>query len=78
MLDKGVRTSARLGGKLPLMAKKILLTGSASWTKLAISFLSIGSMSFSRFFVSSDKTSLEEMADELISSSSIYSSKLKE
>jgi len=41
-------------------------------------FSNIGSISFSRFLVSSGKDSAEEMADDLISSSSKYSSRLKE
>ena len=78
MMDKGVKASMRSGDKLFLIAKKILRIGSASWTKSAISFSSIGNMFLSQFLVSSDKASLGEMTDELISSSSIYSSRLKE
>ena len=64
--------------KLSLMAKKTLCIESASWTKSAMFLSSIGNISLSRFLVSSDRASLEEMADELISSSSKYSSRLKE
>ena len=78
MMDKGDKTLIRSGDKLSLMAKKTLCIESASWNKSAIFFSSIGNMSLSRFLVSFDKASLEEVADELISSSSIYSSRLKE
>ena len=77
-MDKGVKASMRSGDKLSLIAKKILHIGAASCTKSAISFSSIGNMSLSQFLVSSDKASLGEMADELILSSSRYSSRLKE
>ena len=78
MMDKGDKTLMISGDKLSLMAKRTVCIESTSWTKSAISFSSIGNMSLSRFSVSSDKSSLEEVDDELISSSSIYSSRLKE
>jgi len=78
MMDKGVRASMRFRDKLSLIAKKIFHIKSASWTKSAISFSSIGNMSLSQFLISSDKESWREVADELISPSSMYSSKLKE
>ena len=78
MMDKGVIASMRSRDKLSLIAKKILHIESASWTKSAISFSSIGNVSLSRFLVSSYKVSWREVADELISPSSMYSSKLKE
>ena len=78
MMDKDDKTLVRPGYKLSLMAKKTLCIEFASWTKSAIFFSSIGNISLSRFLVSSDSASLEEAADELISSSSIYSSRLKE
>ena len=78
MMDKGDKTLIRSVDKLSLMVKKTLCIESASWTKSAIFFSSFSNMSLSLFLVSSDKASLEEVADELISSSSIYSSRLKE
>ena len=78
MMDKGDKTLIRIRDKLSLMAKKTICIEFASWTKSAIFFSSIGNMSLSRFLVSFDKACLEEVADELISSSSIYSSRLKE
>ena len=69
-MDKGDKTLERTRDGLPLIAKKTLCVESMSWTKSAIFFLNIGSISLSRFLVSSDKASLEEMADELISTSS--------
>ena len=77
-MDKGDKTVMRSRDELSLMDKKTLCIESASWTKSAIFFSSIGNMSLSRFLVSSDKASLEEAADELISSSNRYSSRLKE
>ena len=77
-MDKGDKTLERTGDVLPLIAKKTLCIELVSWTKLAIFFSNIGNISLSQFLVSSDKVSLEEVADELISSSSRYSSRLKE
>ena len=77
-MDKGVKVLMRYGDKLSLIATKILRIGSASWTKSAISFSNVGNMSLSRFLVSSDNVSWREVADELISPLSMYSSKLKE
>ena len=78
MMDKDDKTLVETEDELSLMAKKTLCIESASWTKLAIFFSSIGNISISRFLVSSDKASLEVLADVLISSSSRYSSRLKE
>ena len=78
IMDKGDKTLERTGDELPLIAKKTLYNESMSWTKSAIFFSNIGNTSLSWFLVSSDKASLEEVADELISSSSRYSSRLKE
>ena len=78
MEDKDDKTFVRTRVELSLKAKETLCIESASWTKSAIFFSSIGSTSLSRFLVSSDKAPLEEAADELISSSSRYSSRLKE
>ena len=69
-MDKGDKTQVRTRDELSLIAKKTLCIESASWTKSAIFFSNIGNISFSQFLVSSDKASLEEMADELISTSS--------
>ena len=77
-MDKGDKTLERTGDELPLIVKKTLYNESMSWTKSAIFFSNIGNMSLSLFLVSSSKVSLEEGADELISSSSKYSSRLKE
>ena len=78
MMVNGNKTSEKAGGGLPLIAKKTLCVESVSWTKSAIFLSNIGSIFLSRFLVSSDKASLEEVADDLISSSSKYSSRLKE
>ena len=78
MMDRGDKTLIRSGDEISLMAMKALCIESASWTKSAIFLSSIGNMSLSQFLVSSDKASLEEVADKLISSSSRYSSRLKE
>jgi len=78
MMDKDDKTLIRSRDKLSLMDKKTLCIESTSWTKSAIFFSNIGNISLSRFMVSFDKASLEEVADELISSSSRYSSRLKE
>jgi len=78
MMNKGVKASMRSRDKLSWIAKKILRIESASWTKSAISFSSIGNMSLSQFLISSDKVSWREVVDELILPSSMYSSKLKE
>ena len=78
MTDKDDKTLVRTGDELPLKAKETLCIKSASRTKLAIFFSSIGNISLNRFLVSSDGAFLEETADELISSSSKYSSRLKE
>ena len=77
-MDKGDKTLMISRDKLSLMAKKTLCIESASWTKSAILFSSIGNISFSQFLVSSNKASLEEVADELISSSSRYFLRSKE
>ena len=77
-MEKGDKTLERAGDGLPLMAKKTLCIRSASWTRSAIFFSNIGRTSLSWFLVSFGKVSLEEVADELISSSSKYSSRLKE
>jgi len=60
------------------MVKKILCIDSVSWTKSAMFFSNIGSIFLSRFLVSSGKASVGEVADDLMSSSSKYSSRLKE
>jgi len=78
MINKGDKTLIRSGDEIPLMAMKTHCIEFASWTKSAMFLSSIGNISLSRFLVSSDRASLEEMADELISSSSKYSSRLKE
>ena len=77
-MDKGDKTLVRIGDELSLITKKTICIELVSWTKLPIFFLNIGNISFSQFLVSSDKASLEEVADELISPSSKYSSRLKE
>ena len=77
-MDKGDNTLVRTEDELSLIAKKTLYIESVSWTKSAIFFSNIGNISLSRFLVSFDKVSLEEAADELISSSSRYSSRSKE
>ena len=77
-MDKDDKTLERTGDGLPLIDKKTLCVESVSWTKSAIFLSNIGSVFLSRFLVSSDKASLEEVADNLISSSSKYSSRLKE
>ena len=77
-MDRGDKTLERARDGLPLMTKKALCIESMSWTKSAIFFSNIGRTSLSWFLVSSDKTSLEEVDDDLISSSSRYSSRLKE
>jgi len=77
-MDKGDKTLERTRDILSLIAKKTICIESVSWTKSVIFFLNIGSIFLSQFLVSSDKTSLEEVVDDLISSSSRYSSKLKE
>ena len=77
-MDKGDKTLERTGDGLYLIAKKTLCIELVSWTKSAIFFSNIDNISLSQFLVSSDKVSLEEVADELISSSSRYSSRLKE
>ena len=78
MIDKDDKALVRTEDELSLKAKETLCIESASWTKLAIFFSSIGNISLSQFLISSDKASLEEVADELISSSSKYSSRLNE
>ena len=78
MADEDEKTLVRTRAELSLKAKETLCIESASWTKLVMFFSSIGNISLSQFLVSSDRASLEEMADELISSSSKYSSRLKE
>ena len=77
MMDKGDKTLERTRDGLSLVAKKTLCIESVSCTKSAIFLSNIGSTSLSRFLVSSSKASLEEAADELISPSSRYSSRLK-
>ena len=77
-IDKDDKTLERVGDGSPLIAKKTLYVESVSWTKSAIFLSNIGSIFLSRFLVSSDKASLEEVADDLISSSTKYSSRLKE
>ena len=77
-MGKYDKTLERARDGSPLMVKKTLCIDSVSWTKSAMFFSNMGSISFSRFLVSSDKDSAEEMADDLISSSSKYSSRLKE
>ena len=78
MIDKDDKALVRTEDELSLKAKESLYIESASWTKSAIFFSSIGNISLSQFLISSDKASLEEVADELISSSSKYSSRLNE
>ena len=78
MADKDDKTLVRIGDELYLKAKETLCIKSTSWTKSDIFFSSIGNISLSQFLVSSDIDSLEEVADELISSSNRYSSRLKE
>ena len=73
MMDKDDKTLIRSGDELSLMAEKTLCIESTSWTKSAMFLSSIGNISLNRFL-----SFLEEMADELISSSSKYSSRLKE
>ena len=77
-MDKDDKTLERVGDGSPLMAKKALYIKSVSWTKSSIFFSNVGSIFLSQFLVSSNKASLEEVADDLISSSSKYSSRLKE
>ena len=77
-MDKDDKTLERARDGSPLMAKKTLCIESISWTKSVVFFSNIGSIFLSRFLVSSSKASLEEVADDLISSSSKYSSRLKE
>ena len=77
-MDKGDKTLERTGDGLSLIAKKTLYIELVSWTKSAIFFSNIGNISLSQFLVSSNKASLEEVAHKLISSSSRYSSRLKE
>ena len=76
-MDKGDNTLVRTEDELSLIAKKTLYIESVSWTKSAIFFSNIGNIFVIRFLVSSDKASLEEVADELISCSSRYSKRLK-
>jgi len=78
IMDKGDKILVRTGDGLSLIAKKTLCIESVSWTKSAIFFSNIDNISLSWFLVSSNKASLEEVADELISSSSRYSLRLKE
>ena len=77
-MDKDDKTLVRTRDGLPLMAKKTLYIELVSWTKPAIFFSNNGNTSLSQFLVSSDKASLEEVADELTSSSSKYSPRLNE
>ena len=77
-MDKDDKTLERTGDGLLLMAKRTLCIELVSWTRSAIFFLNIGNTSHSRFLVSSDRTSLEEVTDELTSSSSKYSPRLNE
>jgi len=77
-MDKDDKTLERTGDGLLLMAERTLCIELVSWTKSAIFFSNIGNTSLSRFLVSSDKASLEEVADELTSSSSKYSPRLNE
>jgi len=77
-MDKDDKTLERIGDESPLMAKKALCIKSVSWTKSAIFFSNVGSIFLSQFLVSSGRASLEEVVDDLISSSSKYSSRLKE
>ena len=77
-IDKDDKTLERAGDGSPLIAKKTLCVESLSWTKSAIFLSNIGSIFLSRFFVSSGRALLGEVVDDLISSSSKYSSRLKE
>ena len=77
-MGKYDKTLERAGDGSPLVVKKTFYIDSVSWTKSAMFFSNMGSISFSRFLVSSDKDSVEEVADDLILSSSKYSSRLKE
>ena len=77
-MDKDDKTLERTRDGLLLMAKRTLCIELVSWTRLAIFFSNIGNTFHSRFLVSSDKTSLEEVVDELTSSSSKYSPRLNE
>jgi len=77
-IHKDDKILERAGDGLLLMAKRTLCIESVSWIKSAIFFSSIGNTSLSQFLVSSDKASLKEVADELTSSSSKYSPRLKE
>ena len=77
-MGKYDKTLERAGDGSPLMVNKTLYIDSVSWTKLAMFFSNIGSIFLSQFLVSSGKDSAEEVADDLISSSSKYSSRLKE
>ena len=61
-----------------LLAKRTLYIELVCWTKSDIFFSNIGNTSLSRFLVSSDKASLEEVVNELTSSSSKYSPRLNE
>jgi len=72
------KTLERARDGSPLIAKKTLCVESVSWTKSAIFLSNIGSIFLTRFLVSSGRASLEEVVDNLISSSSKYSSRLKE
>ena len=77
-MDKDDKTLERTRDRLLLMAKRTLCIELVSWIKSAIFFSNIGNTSLNRFLVSSDKASLEGVADELTSSSSKYSPRLND